>query len=94
MLIDGEDAYIRKNWRTIKEIVEITPWRLNHWHEQIVSRSEEWWDSIKPMIDLFWEDVEKARCGEFVVPESTRQAKKQKVDQFFEHLKNQTPFAF
>ena len=64
-----------------EEIVEITPWRLNHWHEQIVTRSEEWWTSIKPMIDLFWEDVEKARRGEFVVPESTRPAKKQKVDQ-------------
>ena len=64
-----------------EEIVEITPWRLNHWHEQIVTRSEEWWDSIKPMIDLFWEDVEKARRGEFVVPESTRPAKKQKVEQ-------------
>jgi putative phage-type endonuclease len=64
-----------------EEIVEITPWRLNHWHEQIVSRSEEWWTSIKPMIDLFWEDVEKARRGEFVVPESSRPSKKQKVDQ-------------
>jgi hypothetical protein len=33
------------------------------------------------MIDLFWEDVEKARRGEFVVPESSRPSKKQKVDQ-------------
>ena len=64
-----------------EEIVEITPWRLNHWREQIVTRSEEWWTSIKPMIDLFWEDVEKARRGEFVVPESTRPAKKQKLEQ-------------
>lgn len=68
---------IREN----EEIVEIIPWRLNHWHEQIVSRSEEWWSSIKPMIDLFWDDVEKARRGEFVVPESTRPSKKQKVEQ-------------
>jgi hypothetical protein len=33
------------------------------------------------MIDLFWEDVEKARRGEFVVPESTRPSKKQKVEE-------------
>ena len=33
------------------------------------------------MIDLFWEDVEKTRRGEFVVPESTRPPKKQKVEQ-------------
>lgn len=64
-----------------EQIVEIIPWRLNHWHEQVISRSEEWWSSIKPMIDLFWEDVEKARRGEFVVPESTRPAKKQKVEE-------------
>lgn len=64
-----------------EELVEITPWRLNHWHEQIVTRSEEWWSSIKPIIDVFWEDVEKAKRGEFVVPESSRPPKKQKVEQ-------------
>ncbi len=55
-----------------EEVVEIIPWRLIQWSEQIVTRSEEWWVSIKPMIDQFWEDVEKAKRGEFVVPESTR----------------------
>jgi hypothetical protein len=69
------------NAKEDEQIVEIIPWRLNHWHEQVVSRSEEWWSSIKPMIDLFWEDVEKARRGEFVVPESTRPSKKQKVEE-------------
>jgi hypothetical protein len=63
-----------------EEIVEIIPWRLLEWSEQIVSRSEEWWVSLKPMIDTFWEDVEKAKRGEFVVPESTRPAKRQKED--------------
>jgi len=55
-----------------EEIVEIIPWRLIQWHEQIVTRSEEWWLSIKPLIDIFWEDVEKAKRGEFVAPKSTR----------------------
>jgi putative phage-type endonuclease len=59
-----------------EEIVEITPWRLLEWHEQIVTRSDEWWESLKPIINNFWEDVEKAKRGEFVVPESTRAAKK------------------
>jgi hypothetical protein len=63
-----------------EEIVEIIPWRLLYWSEQIVTRSEEWWVSLKPMIDAFWEDVEKAKRGEFVVPESTRPAKRQKED--------------
>jgi hypothetical protein len=55
-----------------EEVVEMIPWRLIQWSEQIVTRSEEWWASIKPVIDNFWEDVEKAKRGEFVVPESTR----------------------
>lgn len=63
-----------------EELIEIIPWRLIQWHEQIVTRSEEWWASIKPVIDMFWEDVEKARRGEFVVPESTRPAKKPKEE--------------
>lgn len=59
-----------------EEIVEIIPWRLIEWCEQTITRSEEWWVSMKPIFDNFWEDVEKAKRGEFVVPESTRQVKK------------------
>ena len=65
------------DWKpeTDDEIAEIVPWRLVQWGEQIVRRSEEWWASIVPMMDTFWEDVEKAKRGEFVVPESTRKRK-------------------
>jgi len=55
-----------------EEVIEIIPWRLYEWSEQVITRSDEWWASIKPSIDNFWEDVEKAKRGEFVVPESTR----------------------
>jgi hypothetical protein len=63
-----------------EEVIEIIPWRLYEWSEQVITRSEEWWASIKPVIDVFWEDVEKAKRGEFVVPESTRPAKKPKEE--------------
>lgn len=63
-----------------EELVEIIPWRLIQWHEQLITRSEEWWASIRPIIDQFWEDVEKAKRGEFVIPESTRPAKKPKEE--------------
>jgi|694.fasta_scaffold49800_3 hypothetical protein len=63
-----------------EDIMEIIPWRLMQWAEQTVTRSEEWWTSIKPVLDTFWDDVEKAKRGEFVVPESTRPAKKPKED--------------
>jgi putative phage-type endonuclease len=63
-----------------EEIIEIIPWRLFQWSEQVVTRSEEWWTSIKPVIDIFWEDVEKAKRGDFVVPESTRPAKRARIE--------------
>jgi hypothetical protein len=73
---------VENNWqpeiKKDEELVEIIPWRLIQWKEQIVTRSEEWWTSIKPVIDTFWEDVEKAKRGEFVLPESTRPVKKTK----------------
>ena len=70
------DASWQPEINTDEEIVEITPWRLMDWSEQVVLRKEDWWDSIKPAIDKFWEDVETAKRGEFVIPESTRPTKK------------------
>lgn len=58
-----------------EELVEITPWRLLQWSEQLVVRSEEWWTSLKPVMDAFWEDVEKKKQGLFVAPESSRTKK-------------------
>jgi len=63
-----------------EEIIEIIPWRLFQWSEQVITRSEEWWTSIKPVIDIFWKDVEKAKRGDFVVPESTRPAKRPRIE--------------
>jgi hypothetical protein len=68
-----------------EEVIEITPWRLLQWSEQLVVRSEEWWTSLKPMMDAFWEDVEKAKQGVFVEPESSR-TKKTKVEKCLIHF--------
>ncbi len=57
------------------EIVEIIPWSLLQWSEQIVEKNEEWWKGIQSAINNFWEDVEKTKRGEFQIPESTRQKK-------------------
>ena len=53
----------------------------HQWSEQQVRRSEEWWAALQPIIQTFWEDVEKAKRGEFTVPESSRPAKKAKTEQ-------------
>jgi len=68
-----------------EELIEITPWRLLQWSEQLVVRSEEWWTSLKPMMDAFWEDVEKAKQGLFVEPESSR-TKKTKEEKCLIHF--------
>ena len=58
-----------------EEIVEIIPWSLLQLGEQIVQKNEDWWSGIQPTINDFWRDVEKAKCGEFVVPELSRPRK-------------------
>jgi YqaJ-like viral recombinase domain len=58
-----------------EELVEITPWKLQQWSEQMVKRNEEWWTALQPVINTFWEDVEKAKQGEFTIPDSTRATK-------------------
>jgi hypothetical protein len=63
-----------------EDIIEIIPWSLIEWHEQIVAKNEDWWRSIRPIINQFWEDVDIAKRGEFVIPESSRPAKKLKED--------------
>jgi hypothetical protein len=62
-----------------EEVVEHIPWRLMKWSEQLVVRNEEWWISLQPTLKTFWEDVEKAKHGEFTIPESTRPTKKAKI---------------
>lgn len=74
------DCTWKPDIKETEELVEIIPWRLIQWAEQVVTRNEEWWLSMKPIIDTFWEDVDKAKRGDFVVPESTRAAKKPKEE--------------
>ena len=63
-----------------EEIVEIIPWRLIQWNEQVVIKNEEWWATLQPIIERFWEDVEKEKVGSFIAPESKRAAKKPKLE--------------
>ena len=42
-------------------LTERIPWKLLEWHEQVVLRSPTWWSSVKPPIDAFWTDVDRAR---------------------------------
>jgi hypothetical protein len=59
-------------------IIERIPWALMQWNEIIVERSPTWWASVQPALKEFWEDVQKAREGTFMLPESKRAAPKKK----------------
>lgn len=74
------DADWKPDVKQDEEIVEITPWKLKQWNEQLVTRNEEWWTALQPALNSFWEDVEKAKRGEFTIPESSRPTKKAKVE--------------
>jgi hypothetical protein len=62
-------------------VLERIPWCLYSWHEQIVRSDPHWWHKVKPVVNQFWEDVEKAKRGEFIVPESTRAPRAKKEQQ-------------
>jgi hypothetical protein len=57
-------------------LLERIPWSVYSWSEQVVLASADWWAGVKRMIDAFWEDVEKAKRGEFIMPETRRRAPK------------------
>ena len=68
------------DWKPViqegEEVIEITPWRLYQWSEQQITRNDEWWRSLQQTMEQFWEDVDKAKRGEFIVPESSRPSRK------------------
>lgn len=59
------------------ELLERVPWYLEKIWIQPVVRDEAWFESILPLIEEFWQDVEKANQGNFILPES--QTKKKSI---------------
>ena len=58
-----------------EQIAEVIPWWCNQWFIKTIGRSRTWFASVQPAIQAFWEDVEKARQGTFIVPPSSRKKK-------------------
>jgi len=53
-------------------LLEIIPWELLGYNLVPVHRSHTWFNSIVPSLAQFWEDVEQARQGVFIVPEGRK----------------------
>ena len=50
-------------------LLETIPWTLYRWSDQLVPHDPTWWPALKPMVDSFWADVEKARTDpSFLAP--------------------------
>jgi len=53
-------------------ILETVFWTTDEYYLTTVKRSREWFQSVQPAIESFWKDVESAKQGTFVLPESLR----------------------
>ena len=50
-------------------LLETIPWTLYRWSDQLVPQDPTWWPALKPAVDAFWVDVEKARVDpSFLAP--------------------------
>ncbi len=73
--LEERDSFISKGYLEIEEI----PWFIESYHMEIVSRERAWYHSTKQLRDEFWKNVEKAKKGEFKIPEPSPKRQKQNV---------------
>ena len=64
------------NWRPDLELnqqtLELNVWTSPDYFHTTIYRDAAWFASLMPKLEEFWLDVERAKRGEFVLPESTR----------------------
>ena len=58
-----------------ERVLEVNRWICEKIHHVRVYKDEPWFESLKPKLDEFWSDIEKAKRGEFLLPESSRKKK-------------------
>jgi hypothetical protein len=58
-----------------EQLIESIPWWTSKWFLKTIGRSRAWFASVQPAIQSFWEDVQKAKEGTFVLQESSRKVK-------------------
>jgi len=58
-----------------EQTLELNTWKCEAYHHERVQRDEAWFASLLPKLEEFWQDVEKAKVGDFTLPESSRKKK-------------------
>ena len=66
-----------------ESIAEVIPWKMEKYFTTTMVRDPQWFASIMPTVEQFWNDVEAARNDNYVMPESKR-TKKAPVCKFVE----------
>jgi hypothetical protein len=51
------------------DLIEKIPYAITKVHNELVLRDKQWFENTLPKQHAFWEDVEKARKGEFILAE-------------------------
>jgi hypothetical protein len=71
----NDRSWTPTNLKDDEIVIEMIPWWTSEWYTTTVGRSRSWFASVQPAIASFWNDVEKARRDEFILPVSKRQKK-------------------
>ena len=58
-----------------EQTLQLNTWVCSGFHHERVLRDEKWFNALWPKLESFWSDVEKAKKGEFQLPESSRKKK-------------------
>lgn len=58
-----------------EQTLELNTWVCDAFHHERVHRDEAWFATRLPKLEEFWLDVEKAKVGDFTLPESSRKKK-------------------
>jgi hypothetical protein len=65
---EGCDNLIKNDYILVEKI----KYAFKKVYNVLIKRDVEWYEYTKKFQDLFWDDVEKAKNGKFIVPETKR----------------------
>lgn len=65
---EGRDNLIKNDYVLLEEI----RYAFKKFYNVLIKRDVEWYEHTKKFQDSFWDDVEKAKNGKFIVPETKR----------------------
>jgi hypothetical protein len=61
------------------EVMETIPWAIEEYASEIVQRDRKWFAGTVSTRETFWANVEKAKRGEFKIPEPSGRVKKDRA---------------